>query len=111
MRVLFDTGSGHVLLPHKACKSKACKVHRSYSPAYSHTSVHVDYQGNKTSKRAPGMDLGWTFADLGSGEATAAFVRDRVCLVVQNGSKACATTVIAGATSMTDTPFMALPSD
>merc|ERR1740117_938394 len=118
MRVLFDTGSGHVLLPHKVCKAKACKAHRSYSAVYSHTSVDVDVDGKKISKRTnerrasrDAISVELTLADLGTGEAQAILVRDRVCVVPRNGSRACATTVIAGAINMTDTPFMALPSD
>lgn len=118
MRVVFDTGSGHVLLPHKACKSKACKVHRSYSAKYSRTSVQVDATGKKISQSAyegralrdsVGIEL--TLADLGSGAATAVFVRDKVCLVPLNGSKVCATTDMAAAINMTDKPFLGMVGD
>merc|ERR1719337_387390 len=49
-KVLFDTSSGHVLVPHKACKSAACLEHKRYSPWASTTASDVNVNGTAVDK-------------------------------------------------------------
>merc|ERR1719162_124217 len=44
--VVFDTGSGHVIVPSKNCKSEACLTHRTYDPKKSSVGVDIDADGS-----------------------------------------------------------------
>jgi len=118
--VLFDTGSGHVLLPHRACKSRACEEHRHYSPWQSVTSMDVDVHGHQLQKEhrlaqgnvaRDGVVVDFTQADLGQGVARGVFVRDRVCLVGKSGGEVCAELAVMAAVTEEDVPFREMPND
>eukprot|EP00913_Durusdinium_trenchii_P024462 g22964.t1 len=87
--VLFDTASGHVLLPHSSCMSKACQKHKQFFPYKSKTSLDVNSNGlpvqpehklalGKVKRDAVSLDFAQ--ADLGEGSAKAVLVKDRVCI-------------------------------
>merc|ERR1719395_177664 len=89
LKVLFDTSSGHVLVPHKACKSLACREHKQYSPWASTYAIDVNVNGSLVDKGhrfarhglvRDGISVDFTQADLGEGEAKAVVVRDDVCM-------------------------------
>lgn len=44
-RVVFDTGSGHVVVPAAGCQSEACLVHKSYNLLESETAVAIKSDG------------------------------------------------------------------
>mmetsp|Transcript_106615 Transcript_106615/g.344013 ORF Transcript_106615/g.344013 Transcript_106615/m.344013 type:complete len:429 (+) Transcript_106615:83-1369(+) len=121
LEVLFDTASGHLLLPHRACKSRACREHRRYSPWESSTAVDVNPDGGAVQKgarlaRGPVMrtvvTVGFTQADLGDGNARGVLVRDDVCLGSATGrGQACASLAVLAALNMDDEPFSAMPHD
>merc|ERR1719240_672533 len=50
LEVIFDTASGHILLPHKACKSAACLEHHHYSPWASSSAMDVNNDGAPVQK-------------------------------------------------------------
>merc|ERR1719502_1182357 len=81
-KVLFDTSSGHVLVPHKACKSLACREHKRYSPWASTFAMDVNVNGTEVDKGhrfarhgliRDGVSVEFTQADLGEGEAKSSF--------------------------------------
>eukprot|EP00931_Biecheleriopsis_adriatica_P068886 TRINITY_DN42777_c0_g1_i1.p1 TRINITY_DN42777_c0_g1~~TRINITY_DN42777_c0_g1_i1.p1 ORF type:complete len:584 (+),score=169.32 TRINITY_DN42777_c0_g1_i1:50-1801(+) len=77
-RVVFDTGSGHLVLPAAECKSEACQVahRRKYSQRDSTTSVPINADGSVVH----GGDLGEQVTiGFGTGEITGEFARDVVC--------------------------------
>jgi len=121
LQVLFDTASGHVLLPHRVCKSAACLEHRRYSPWESSTSVDVNSDGGAVeegARLASGrvnrtvVTVEFTQADLGSGRASGVLVRDNVCLSSALGDgQACANLAVLAAMSLDDEPFRAMPHD
>jgi len=45
-RVVFDTGSGHVVLPALECGSESCLLHRRYNMAASSSAVLVNVDGS-----------------------------------------------------------------
>lgn len=127
LRVIFDTGAGSVLLPHRACKSEACQTHRRFSPWQSSTAMDVGIdgglvqKGQRLAKGAVMRDvatIGFSQSDLGEGEAKTVLVRDNICLPGSvssehgNGSaRACVDMPLLAAISMDEKPFLALPAD
>jgi len=94
LTVIFDTSSGHVLVPHEACKSKACVEHKKYFPRKSTTASDVNVDGDLVDKGhrfargglvRTGVSVDFTQADLGEGQAKCVVVRDNVCIEGDNG--------------------------
>lgn len=120
LQVLFDTSSGHVLLPHRACKSAACIEHRRYSPWESSTAMDMNWNGSQVQPghrvaqgavRRDGATLGYTQSDLGEGDAKAVLVRDSLCVGSGAGGRACVDLGMLAALSLQDVPFRAMPND
>jgi len=118
-KVLFDTSSGHVLLPHLACKSKACIEHKRFSPGASSTAMDVNVDGTAVDKGhrfarhglvRTGVAIDFTQADLGEGQAKTVVVRDNVCIEGDKGD-ACVNLETVTAVEMQDVPFRAMPND
>lgn len=75
--VVFDTGSGHVVVPSMSCKSPTCRIHRRYSRKQSAHAVDVDFDGTPVK---PGSPRDQITVAYGTGEVTGQFVNDRLCL-------------------------------
>lgn len=75
--VVFDTGSGHVIVPSDDCQSVSCQIHRRYKPQASLLAVDVDYDGTPVK---PGVPRDQITVAFGTGELTGQFVDDRLCL-------------------------------
>lgn len=75
--VVFDTGSGHLILPSTYCHSETCKVHTRYRRSQSSTAKDIDYDGTIVE---PGMPRDQITISFGTGEVTGVFVEDVVCL-------------------------------
>lgn len=119
LSVLFDTSSGHVLVPHKGCKSKACVEHKRYSPWKSTTAMDVNVDGDEVDKGhrfarhgrvRTGVSVDFTQADLGEGTAKSVVVRDNVCMEGDTGD-ACVDLEVVTAIDEQDVPFRAMPND
>jgi len=120
LQVLFDTASGHVLLPHQSCKSKACKNHHSYSPSKSGTAIDINadgkpvQEGQRLAKGKVARDavtVEFAQADLGNGTATAVLVRDNVCLGTEFSGQICTDVDVMAATNLQDKLFEDMPYD
>jgi len=124
LQVFFDTGSGHVLLPHMACKNRSCIEHHRYSPWSSSSALDVNADGHPVqegSRIAKGRakrtfaTMEFTQADLGDGVAKAVLVRDHVCLSSgpddHKSHQACADMAVLAATQEDAMPFEAMPAD
>mmetsp|Transcript_27207 Transcript_27207/g.78196 ORF Transcript_27207/g.78196 Transcript_27207/m.78196 type:complete len:532 (-) Transcript_27207:98-1693(-) len=81
--VVFDTGSGHVVVPSVACHSEACRVHSQYDPKHSPHAVEVDADGTQV---APGAARDQITVAYGTGEITGQFAQDRLCLGIRGDS-------------------------
>jgi len=117
--VIFDTSSGHVLVPHAACKSPACVEHRRYHPRNSTTASDVNVDGDLVDKGhrfarnglvRQGVSVDFTQSDLGEGMAKCVVVRDNVCIEGDKGD-ACVDLELVAAIQEEDTPFRAMPND
>ncbi|CAE8609359.1 unnamed protein product, partial [Polarella glacialis] len=94
--VVFDTGSGHVVLPSRECKSETCLIHNRFNRQASKHAVDVEYDGTPVKPGAPRDQITVAF---GTGEVTGQFVLDRLCLgsVVAPPTSAAAVAAVAAA--------------
>jgi hypothetical protein len=76
-RVVFDTGSGHLILPSVECGSEACLVHKKYNQSASSTAVPINADGSVV---APGKTCDQVNIGFGTGKVKGEFVRDMLCL-------------------------------
>jgi len=77
-RVVFDTGSGNVVLPAAECKSEACLMpdRRRFDMKASESAVAINADGSTVPE---GEACDSVTIGFGTGEITGEFVRDRVC--------------------------------
>mmetsp|Transcript_70430 Transcript_70430/g.150854 ORF Transcript_70430/g.150854 Transcript_70430/m.150854 type:complete len:511 (-) Transcript_70430:75-1607(-) len=76
-RVVFDTGSGHMILPSVKCTSSTCLKHRRYDPTSSGTARSIQLDGTPV---APGERGDAVTIGFGTGQITGEFAREWVCL-------------------------------
>jgi hypothetical protein len=75
--VVFDTGSGHLVLPSTYCKSETCRVHKRYRRSTSTTGKDINHNGVVID---PGKVRDQISVSFGTGEVTGVFVEDIVCV-------------------------------
>jgi len=75
-RVVFDTGSGHLVLPSALCRAQTCLGHRRYRRRASRFAEDIDASGAVV---LPGQPRDQITVSFGTGEVTGVFVRDWVC--------------------------------
>lgn len=102
--VVFDTGSGNLMLPSRWCKSHACQMHRMYSPQGSTTSKDINYDGSPVQKGSPRDQITVTF---GTGEISGVFVSDDISI----GDVHIPNAAFVAATDETEDPFSAFNFD
>uniref|UniRef100_A0A7S1WGB3 Peptidase A1 domain-containing protein n=1 Tax=Alexandrium catenella TaxID=2925 RepID=A0A7S1WGB3_ALECA len=76
-KVVFDTGSGHLILPSAYCHTETCKAHKRFRRTKSSTAKDVNYDGTVVSKSEPRDQITVSF---GTGEVTGVFIEDQFCL-------------------------------
>lgn len=107
-RVVFDTGSGHVVLPSEECSSESCLVHNRYDMKKSSSASPINVDGSVVPE---GELCDQVKIGFGTGSVTGEFVRDTVCLgsASANGSqwrdRICVETNVVMAVEMSSTPF------
>lgn len=77
--VVFDTGSGNLLIPGETCSSDACLVHRRFHPSKSNSQKRVACAADSELGEAEEDDISITF---GTGEVWGACYEDSICLGV-----------------------------
>mmetsp|Transcript_20409 Transcript_20409/g.36849 ORF Transcript_20409/g.36849 Transcript_20409/m.36849 type:complete len:573 (-) Transcript_20409:45-1763(-) len=75
-RVVFDTGSGYLVLPSVECGSEACEPHRKYNKALSTTAVSINVNGRPV---LPGRKGDVITISYGTGEIKGESVYENVC--------------------------------
>lgn len=107
--VLFDTGSGHFLLPSSACSNSACSRHQRYNRLLSMSALDIDYDGHIIDQGHADRDR----VDIvyGTGEVSGEFVQEVVCLTYMadvteaTGRDDCTRLRVVMASEMTSEPF------
>lgn len=126
--VVFDTGSGHFIVPSSKCRSESCGLHRCYERNASSSAVDVDHDGNDVPADTEERDQ--VSVAFGTGDIVGEFSRETVCLdlhgsgssrashhVSENGSAValpgadCTRVRVVFATEMTAEPFSAFQFD
>uniref|UniRef100_A0A7S1AMP1 Peptidase A1 domain-containing protein n=1 Tax=Noctiluca scintillans TaxID=2966 RepID=A0A7S1AMP1_NOCSC len=101
-RVVFDTGSGNLIVPAMECKSAACLVHQRFNANASNTSTPVNSDGSF-------MDAGelsdQVTIDFGTGSVEGEMLKDHVCLAATNNNSFCMEVNIVVAVEMSEQPF------
>jgi hypothetical protein len=101
--VVFDTGSGNLMLPSTYCQTKACTMHQRFNRKDSATAEDIEADGSYTHKGAPRDQITVTF---GTGEISGVFVQDDVCI-----GNLCSNIHFVAATDETDDPFTSFKFD
>mmetsp|Transcript_26757 Transcript_26757/g.58178 ORF Transcript_26757/g.58178 Transcript_26757/m.58178 type:complete len:603 (-) Transcript_26757:366-2174(-) len=105
-KVVFDTGSGHIVVPSSQCTSETCLAHRRYNMTASSRSVPLNADGTLV----PEGDLcDQVTIGYGTGEVMGELARDKVCLGADDSS--CIETGIIMAVEMTEKPFKSFQFD
>mmetsp|Transcript_5331 Transcript_5331/g.20063 ORF Transcript_5331/g.20063 Transcript_5331/m.20063 type:complete len:782 (-) Transcript_5331:125-2470(-) len=84
-RVVFDTGSGNLVLPAMECTSEACMVEtrRKFNMTASSTAVAINQDGSPVPE---GDNCDQVTIGFGTGEITGEFARDTVCFGTFGGA-------------------------
>mmetsp|Transcript_36411 Transcript_36411/g.58331 ORF Transcript_36411/g.58331 Transcript_36411/m.58331 type:complete len:501 (+) Transcript_36411:65-1567(+) len=110
-RVVFDTGSGHVVLPSVECKSETCLMHRRYNMTASSTAVAINVDGFPVPE---GELTDQVTIGYGTGQVTGEFVKDEVCIgsaraleqsIAEGSQPPCSTVNVVTAVEMSKKPF------
>lgn len=95
--VIFDTGSGNLIIPSSRCHDDGCVPHNLYDQASSKTSHSVVTEHG----------MGGSRITFGTGSIAGTFVRDNMCF----GSSLCINASFIAAVEETREPFEQLPFD
>jgi len=101
--VVFDTGSGNLMIPSTYCKSHACTMHRRFDRRKSATAEDIEADGTSSRKGASRDQITVTF---GTGEISGVFLRDDVCI-----GNLCTNMHFVAAVSETEDPFASFNFD
>jgi hypothetical protein len=101
--VVFDTGSGNLIVPGSDCDSKACQVHTRFSMRQSSTAKEVNCDGSEVEEDYLPDEITITF---GTGEVTGRCLQDQICL-----GSACSKGTFISAVEESSHPFAAFDFD
>lgn len=109
LRVVFDTGSGHLVLPSSRCRTETCAKHRRFDSNASATAREIYADG--TALPAVGHDIAerdQVAISFGTGRVVGDVVRERACFGAGAGAGAaslCASVRMVLANEMSSEPF------
>jgi hypothetical protein len=104
--VVFDTGSGNLLLPGKECADEACTAHKRFDSSASTSATQIAFADEPDKPVEKGGDRDVVTITFGTGEMSGVFVKDQVCI-----GSICAIGNVVSATEESDEPFSLVPFD
>jgi len=96
-KVIFDTGSGNLILPAKTCNMAGCNSHKKYDPQASQTSAAV------VNERGEGS----TEISFGTGDISGDYYKDKFCIA----DNICSEVRFVASTAQSPEPFSETPFD
>jgi len=96
-KVIFDTGSGNLILPAKSCDMPGCNPHKKYDPSSSSTGATV------LNERGEGS----TEISFGTGDIAGDYFKDQFCIA----DNLCTEVRFVAATQQSPEPFSETPFD
>merc|ERR1719399_1872012 len=104
--VVFDTGSGNLLIPSKQCTDEACTSHKRFDVMQSSTAVDIAFADTPDKPVTRGGDRDVVTITFGTGEMSGVFVKDNICI-----GSICTHGDFVVATEESDEPFSLVPFD
>mmetsp|Transcript_1096 Transcript_1096/g.2024 ORF Transcript_1096/g.2024 Transcript_1096/m.2024 type:complete len:554 (+) Transcript_1096:84-1745(+) len=96
-KVIFDTGSGNLILPAKDCNMPGCNPHKKYSPKQSSTGAAVVNEQGESS----------TEISFGTGDISGNYYKDQFCIA----DGMCTEVRFIAASAQSPEPFSETPFD
>jgi len=107
-RMVFDTGSAHIVVPSIDCMNATCREHQRYNVRRSSTGVAINGDGSTV---PPDELCDQVTIGYGTGQVKGEFVRDQVCPGAANSGQPCVELSIVTAVEMTNSPFRSFNFD
>jgi len=104
--VVFDTGSGNLLLPGKECTDEACTSHKRFDSGISKTATQIAFADQPDKPVDKGGDRDVVTITFGTGEMSGVFIKDKICI-----GSICTRGNFVAATEESDEPFSLVPFD
>jgi len=104
--VVFDTGSGNLLIPSKQCTDEACTSHKRFDAYKSSTAVDIAFADQPDKPVAKGGDRDVVTITFGTGDISGVFIKDNICV-----GAICTHANFVVATEESDEPFSLVPFD
>lgn len=104
--VVFDTGSGNLLLPSSQCTDAACTSHKRYDASKSSTAIEIAFADEPDKTVDKGGDRDVVTITFGTGEMSGVFIKDNICI-----GDICAHGDFVAVTEESDEPFSLVPFD
>lgn len=98
--VIFDTGSGHLLVPSAVCDSPACEKHKRFQENKSSSAIPIGWADEPFKPATDPNDRDTQVINFAMGDCVGQYARDRVCL-----GGACAMADFVEMTEESDDPF------
>jgi len=98
--VIFDTGSGHLLVPSASCDSPACATHPRFNETASRTVIPIGWADSPLTRAEDATDRDTQVMTFAMGEVVGQYARDHVCL-----GDSCAMADFVEMTEESDDPF------
>eukprot|EP00927_Polykrikos_kofoidii_P033496 TRINITY_DN28327_c0_g1_i1.p1 TRINITY_DN28327_c0_g1~~TRINITY_DN28327_c0_g1_i1.p1 ORF type:complete len:521 (-),score=86.91 TRINITY_DN28327_c0_g1_i1:58-1620(-) len=109
--VVFDTGSGNIVIPTMKCSDDVCLRHRRFHSEFSKSSVQLAFD-DETPLSKGQNDRDTTSITYGTGTLTGEYIRDDICLGYGiSKSQFCIPSDFLGVTQESRFPFSELPFD
>lgn len=101
--VVFDTGSGNLIVPGNTCKSSACTHHRMFDQKKSSSAQNINCDGSQVETDLDPDEITITF---GTGHISGSCVKDSICV-----SNACSEGNFIASTDESSQPFASFSFD